>query len=498
MIRRLLVGYLSITVLMLIVLEVPLGVVIYGLERGKLIAGVEHDAATIALYVEQKLETGDTAGLDVVVQQYRRQTNGRVVIVDANGIGVADSAPPSPGTRSFLSRPEVAQALKGKEVHGFRHSTTLHTDLLFVAVPVNSGGIIRGAVRISYPASYYDRIINRYWILLAGVGLLVLAVVTMISVRLARVVTSPIRDLQRASARLGEGDLAVRAPVADSPPEVRALSRAFNETAAKLERLVDSQRAFVADASHQLRTPLAALRLRLEILEESVPARGREDFEAAVAEVHRLSRLVDGLLALARADNMRSVTQVLDAAAIVEDRRSNWAAFAAEHDVQLATNLDGPVSVLMTPGSLEQVLDNLIANAIDCSPAGSTVTISAAQGTEWGEVHVVDEGPGMSPERRATAFTRFWKAPDTQKRVGGFGIGLAIVQQLVVNDGGEVELLEAPTGGVDAHIKLRSAARGPPPTGSRRATGRPTGRVKGHAARSKARDTVDSHAGRPA
>jgi signal transduction histidine kinase len=100
-----------------------------------------------------------------------------------------------------------------------------------------------------------------------------------------------------------------------------------------------------------------------------------------------------------------------------------------------------------------------VANAIDIAPAGSTVMVELRRTAEWIEVHVIDEGPGMSAERRATAFTRFWKAPDTEKRVGGFGIGLAIVKQLVTVDGGEVELLEAPSGGVDAVVRVRPAVR---------------------------------------
>ena len=127
----------------------------------------------------------------------------------------------------------------------------------------------------------------------------------------------------------------------------------------------------------------------------------------------------------------------------------------------MVESVTGECVASVTPGSLEQVLDNLIANAVDVSPGGGTVTLSVGacevDEGEWVEVHVVDEGPGMPPERRAAVFDRFSGGADAGGRIGGFGIGLAIVRQLVVADGGAVELLEAPGGGVDARVRLRPA-----------------------------------------
>lgn len=463
MTRRLLVGYLSVTAFMLVILEVPLGATFARFERSNLIAAVRRDALTIAVHVVEPLAAGRVGEVQQVVDQYEQSTGGRAVVVDGGGVLLADSEPLGAWMepRDFATRPEIAGSLAGRQVHGFRHSETLDQDLLYVAVPVSSGGVLRGAVRITYPASVMQRRIVRTWTVLVGVGLVVLGFVTVLSLRLARAVTEPVRQLERAASRLGEGDLRARAPVPDGPSELRVLTQEFNDTAAKVERLMDAQRAFVADASHQLRTPLAALRLRLEVLEGEVPDGAREDVAGALKEVHRLSRLVNGLLELARAEHRGSAPAAVDVAAVVRERRDAWTPLVEERGVVLVESVAGECVASVTPGSLEQVLDNLIANAVDVSPAGGTVTLSVGacevDEADWVEVHVVDEGPGMPPERRAAVFDRFSGGADAGGRIGGFGIGLAIVRQLVVADGGAVELLEAPGGGVDACVRLRPA-----------------------------------------
>jgi signal transduction histidine kinase len=225
------------------------------------------------------------------------------------------------------------------------------------------------------------------------------------------------------------------------------VARSLNETAAKLEALLRSQEAFVADASHQLRTPLTALRLRLENLEA-----GGADVEAALAEVERLAKLVDDLLALARADANESPAVVLPVSEVVEARVAAWSPLAAERGVRLAARGDSATRARGSRDRLEQVLDNLLANALDASPAGSAVEIRADRRDGWIELHVVDHGPGLTPDEREHAFARFWRGTS-----GGSGLGLAIVKRLVEVDGGEVELREAVGGGVDAVVRLRHA-----------------------------------------
>src|SRR5262249_27385972 len=209
-------------------------------------------------------------------------------------------------------------------------SNTLARDLLYVAVPVGAATGIRGAVRITVPASVVADQIRHIWLLLAATGGVVLGIVFLVSLLLARSVTRPLGGLGEAAVQLGSGDLAVRAAVPRGPAEVRVLAVSFNATAARLEQLVGAQRGFIADASHQLRTPLAALRLRLENMEADVDGAVAEDLDGALAEVGRLSRLVDALLVLARAEHAASTAEPGAVDVVVDGRCDPWQSFATE------------------------------------------------------------------------------------------------------------------------------------------------------------------------
>lgn len=453
MTNRLLLGYVAVTALVLAILEIPLGITYARNERQDLTTKVERDAVAMASLAQDALEgsgPGDVRPVRQIADGYAAETGGRVVVVRGGGRAIIDTSPQFPEGRNFATRPEFVQALAGEVATGTRPSQTLGASLLYVAVPVASEGSILGAVRITYPTSALDARIRRYWLVLAAIAGVVLAAAAVIGLVIARSVTRPLRDVERAAEALGRGELAARAP-ASGPEEVRDLARVVNETAAKLQALLHSQEAFVADASHQLRTPLTALRLRLENLEPDVPPSGQASLEGAVAEVERLSRLVEGLLALARSDASEETGERLELARLVEARAEAWSALAEERGVRLETSRDGPAFVRAAPGRVEQVLDNLLSNALEVSPEGGTIRIVTSRGREWVELHIVDEGPGLTAEERERAFDRFWRGRGSGE---GSGLGLAIVKRLVTRDDGRVELREAATRGVDAVVRL--------------------------------------------
>jgi signal transduction histidine kinase len=451
--RRLLLSYLSLTLFVLLVLELPLAVSYARNERHDLSSKVERDAVALGTLAEDALENNtqvDQARLKTVLDGYARSTGARVVVVDSRGLGIVDTEPPLPGERSFASRPEFARALGGQVATGTRHSDTLGTNILYVAVPVASGGMVHGAIRITYPTSAIDARVHRYWLMLAAIAAVVLGAASLVALRFARATVRPLAELERAAAAAGAGDLEARAPV-EGPPEIRSLARRFNEMVTRLDELLRTQDEFVADASHELRSPLAALRLGFENLEGEIGPESRPTLEIVSRELERLSRAVEALLALARADRTLSAPAQIDVGSVVEDRIALWLPLCEERAVGLVSRVEAGLTAHATPGGLDCELDNLLANALEVSPAGGRITLSATRLADWAEIRVSDEGPGMSSEDLARAFDRFWRANNESE---GSGLGLAIVRRLVTADGGEVELRPGAAQGIDAVIRL--------------------------------------------
>jgi signal transduction histidine kinase len=452
--RRLLISYLALAIVVLALLEIPLGISYARNERHDLSTNVERDAVALASLAEDALEQRAPAPPAVtrLARRYQSDTGGRVVVVDAQGRALVDSESQGVGA-DFSSRPEIAAALDGTVATGTRHSNTLGTDLLYVAVPAASGGTVHGAVRITYPTSEVDERVRRYWLVLAAIAAVVLAVAVALAGGFARWIVRPLSRVEEAAGEVAAGNLNVRLP-ASGPPELRRLAGSFNEMVVQLDSLLHSQEQFVADASHQLRTPLTALRLRLENLARDGDVRREDELEGALDELERLSALVDGLLTLARADRAAGTPVELDVASGLDERVDAWSALAEEQHVRLVARVDGRVHALATPGRLEQVLDNLLANALEVAPAGSDIELTAARSGPSVEIRVRDRGPGMSTEEITHAFDRFWRAGADE---AGFGLGLAIVQRLVHADGGEIELQPREGGGLEAILRLRAS-----------------------------------------
>jgi signal transduction histidine kinase len=452
MTKRLLLGYLTVTVLVLVLLEIPLAVFYAQRERERLIADVEHDASVIATLYEDDLER-DRQLDPRPAAEYRARTDARIVVVDRNGISLVDTD--QSVDRDFSTRPEIALALTGVQSSGTRPSETLATDLLYVAVPVASGGIVHGALRVTLGTTDVNARIERFWLALAGIAAVVLLAVALIGWGVARSVTRPLRRLSAAASRFAQGDLTVSEEPHDGPPELRDLSDTMTTMARRLDDLLQAQRAFVADASHQLRTPLTALRLRLENLQSRLGTEGAAELDAAIDETTRLAALVADLLQLARTDE-HPASGPADLAQLTAERVDTWSAIAEANGVTLRHDeLGRPALVRVIPGAIEQILDNLFDNAVRAAPAGTTVTaeIEATAGSY--ELTIRDEGPGLSDEHKTQATRRFWRGDTTNP---GTGLGLAIVDALATASGGTVELADVPGGGLAVTVALLRAS----------------------------------------
>jgi signal transduction histidine kinase len=201
--------------------------------------------------------------------------------------------------------------------------------------------------------------------------------------------------------------------------------------------------------SHQVRTPLAALRLRLDLLGEDVDEATAAEVAGAQQEIARLSRLVNGLLAMARAENVTAAPVPVTVSDVVQDRVAAWQPAADERGVTLTAARGGPVVARAVDGHLEQILDNLLANALDALDAGRTIRVRAVAASGTARVAVADDGQGMSAEQQRAAFRRF-----ASGRAGGTGLGLAIVDRLATANGGSAALSDTPGGGLTVTIEL--------------------------------------------
>ncbi len=456
MTRRLLVTYLTISALALAALAIPLGITFAQRERDRLYFEIQRDAASISSLSEDGLEDGAPLPIASTLEDYRRTTRGRIVVVDKTGTSVADSNDPNAVPQDYSNRPEVAAALQGRRAIGTRHSNTAGSSLVYVAVPVASGGAVHGAVRITYPTAALDARVRNAWVRLGLLCAFVLAAIAAVGFLLARSVTRPVQTLEDAAERIADGDLSARAQTEKGAPELRALASTFNRTAGRLEQLVDAQDRFVADAAHQLRSPLAALRLRLENFEPHLPPAEASRVDATIDEVARLSRIVDGLLALARSDADHSGNRAVDVTEVARERVDAWHGFAAEQGVELRASGTSRLWARAPAGGLEQMLDNLVGNAIAASPPGAVVDVSVRAVDHSVEVRVVDQGHGLSRTQCELAFERFWRG---DSNAPGTGLGLPIVRQIARLAGGDATLEPAAPGpGLVAIIRLPQSA----------------------------------------
>lgn len=458
MTRRLLLSYLGLAILILVVLEVPLGVLAQRHERSISANQAAREAAGLAGLATEDLEHPRPAQLSTLATTYRSSTGGEVAIVGATGNLLATSSQDADDDVTTDWRHLVATALTGVSSSAF--TSDEGQAWAAAAAPVNLDGHPAGAVVLGIPAAATEQRVHDIWMALAGFALAVLALTAVVGVVLARSLSRPLRRLESAVTGLGAGDLTARAREDQGPPQIRSLAHQFNNMAARLAELVDSQARFVADASHQLRSPLTALRLRLENLEAGTTEDTGEGIAAAGREVQRLSRIVDGLLTISSAGQEEPSRAAVDIHAVISERCEAWAALAGEKGVTLEHNSQEPLLAALVPGDLEQILDNLLANALDASPDGSRITVTVENDrSRVVRVHVTDQGPGMSDEDRNRAFDRFWQGSDSNG--GHSGLGLAIVRQLATRNHGSIELHKAYPTGLDVVLAVAAAQSEP-------------------------------------
>lgn len=437
MTKRILAGFLGVLVALLVLVVVPLGVKISSQQRDDFRSNAQADARAIASSEEERLgDVGDATDARSAVPPSISAGDG-VVVLGARG--------------EVLVR--TGRTVPDAVIRAARAGTRprLH-DAVAVTARIGPARSPDGVVVLIRDAEPLDRRVHALWLALAAAAAVTLAIGAVTAAGLARWIARPLSGLQAATTRMGHGDVAARTNVDSGPPEVRAVAAAFNDMAGRLATLLESQRTMTADVSHQLRTPLAALQLRLELLADDSPESTRVELAGALREIERLNRLLDGLLAIARAEEVTAERLVIDVADVVAERVEMWQPVARDAGVDLSASLQ-PATAWLTPGHLEQVLDNLIANSMDALSAGQHVRVSSHRAAGQVVVTVADDGPGMPASRRASALARF-EGDGAGRKVG---LGLAVVARLVSTDHGSVALEETPGGGLTTVVRLTAA-----------------------------------------
>jgi two-component system, OmpR family, sensor kinase len=454
---RLVAAFGYVLVLVIVALLVPLALNLSRRVDAEVRSEARGQAQLLAAFLSGRLD--ERAQLERLVANSARDLGGRVIVVGRRGRLLADSEGSELESTSYASRPEIADALRGRPTQGERHSDSLGVDLLFTAVPVVSRGRPEGAVRVTQSVDAVQSEVRSDVLALVGVAAVVLLLGLGLAWMLAGTLARPLRRLAATARGVAGGELDAQARVEGSS-EQREVASAFNDMTGRLARALRSQREFVANASHQLRTPLTGLRLRLEAasLKAKDPEVERE-LLAAERETVRLARLLTELLTLAR-ERERPEPEDVSLAEVAVAAHERWEGPAQTGGRRLLVRGEGDPVVAATAADLAVVLDNLVENALNYSATGTVVAIEWGADAGAARLVVLDEGPGIAPAERERVFERFFRGEASRGGAPGTGLGLSVVEALAARWDGTARLVDRPEGGTQAEVVLPLAAPG--------------------------------------
>lgn len=405
-------------------------------------------------------------------------SGSRVAILDPEGTVVADSVYSFDQVPNQRAEPEIQAALGGVEPRSRRIDPLTGREALFVAAPIQVGDQVLGIVQISRPVEQVAEAIRPLLASLAAAGLAALALAVLAGVGLSRRLTRPVNRLEEAALAMAGGNLEQRVPV-ETPDELGELAIAFNLMAREVQATVAQQRAFVANASHELRTPITNIKLRSEALLGAAggDSRVRDRYLAEIdREADRLGRLAGALLDLTRLDEngaTGAAAQPTPPLPLLHQILDGLAPRAEQAGQTLTADLPDALPPVLAPApDLEAIVVNLLDNALKYTPAGGTIRIDARDANGTVRLRVDDNGPGIPAEDLDHIFDRFYRVDKARSRQShqpgeragsGAGLGLSIVRSLVEIHGGSIQVASAPGQGAVFTVLLPAAASPPEP-----------------------------------
>ena len=429
----------------LLALGVPLGIDLASVRTQRVFLDRLNDANRFVQVAQQQ---GDRQVLAAKLARYDEVYGIAVAVLDHNGHVRAASRP---GLTQQTARAPVRRlagiALTGHHGEPPRAVWPWSGAPLVVAQPVINGGDVTGAVVTLSPTDRLRRSVARSWLIVVLGELIALIGCALLASRLTRWILRPVHDLDHTAHAIATGRMAARALDGGGPPELRHLTGSFNAMAAIVERTVQRQRNFLADASHQLRNPLSALLLRLDSL--AIGAPDDPAVEAAARDGRHLAGILERLLELANADDASARPEAIDLAALADERIDAWTTAANAKGMALRRAGAARAEIVADPVAVASALDVVLDNAIKFAPRESVVEVAVSDGT----LAIRDEGPGMRADELRRAGDRFWRARRHQN-VDGSGLGLAIARALLEQSGGRLELRQRTPRGLEACLRF--------------------------------------------
>ncbi len=391
--------------------------------------------------------------LQGVAALYARDANVRVTILDKNGHPVADSHHPIEQIAPQGGQPEVVTALHGDEMSDVRVDEFTNALTLFAAAPIQQGSELLGVVQLSQPMQIVATKARNLVLTIILTGIVAVLASTALAIWISRQLVRPVLRLERAALAAAQGDLSQQVPV-QTGDELGALAQAFNTMVGAVRTMLDQQRAFIAHASHELRSPLTNIKLRIEAVRElgdEAPDISERYLAEIESEAERLARLANALLDLAHLESRPPAPpeRAVDLAPLLQNAAAimQLRAEAAGISMTTATPATLPL-VKVHPEQIEEAVLNLLDNAIKYTSAGGSVTLAASAMSDRLTITVSDTGAGIPPDDLPHIFDRFYRVDKARSRArgaqhgmgSGAGLGLAIVKQLVEQNQGRISV----------------------------------------------------------
>ncbi|WP_367123951.1 sensor histidine kinase [Streptomyces phytohabitans] len=443
-------------------LGLPLAVSLASAEQQNVVVDRIDDTArfaSLAQFVTARSEPGERlATLRRELQRYHDLYGVRAGVFYRDGQTMAAAPQGWHVSTSGAGEEAFMEALAGRRSHDPKQVWPWQRGRIVVASPVIRDGDVAAVVYTDSPTGQLRSRILHGWLPIAAGEAAALLLAVAAAFLLTRWVLRPVGTLDRAAHEIATGEFKSRVAASGGPPELQRLAGSFNEMADHVEDVLEQQRAFVADASHQLRNPLSALLLRIELLGLELPE-GNQEVASVRAEGKRLAQVLDDLLDLALAEHSPADVRLTDVAALAAERVASWQPVAEQGGVELRSEGAAAVTGWADPVALSSALDAVVDNAVKFTPEGGRVTVEAAARGAHVTVDVADGGPGLTEEELARVGDRFWRSSRHQN-VSGSGLGLSITRALLAAGGGRVSF--APNSPHGLRVTLTVPRDGPP------------------------------------